>query len=438
MNTAVARLNWEGQVVDGKFPLQKWLGGSERCDVFRTQLPGQPPQAAAIKLIAPQAGVAERQISRWQMAATLTHPHLLRVFHAGQCKINGAPLIYVVVEYAEEDLSQVLPARALSPQEARETLLPLLDALSYLHSRGLVHGRVKPSNIMAVGDQLKLSSDSVRAANESRDLALLRSAFDAPEVARGGMSRASDIWSVGVTLVRCLSQAAQVRESYNPVEQGISQTIPEPFRHIARECLRPDPKARCTPADIREWLRPAAPSTAPIPQTKGRARPSLGVIALIAAIVVLAMIFAVKWATHGSQGNSAQGGQQQPATGISSPQSSLPTSAPSASAPKHADQGAVAERVMPDVSVSARNTIQGKIRVSVRVAVNPEGEVKQASLASAGPSRYFANKALEASRRWKFRPAEVDGRPVSSEWMLRFQFGRTGTEAVPTESKPGT
>src|SRR6266851_969966 len=172
MNTAVVRLNWEGQVVDGKFPLQKWLGGSERCDVFRTQLPGQPPQFAAIKLIAPQAGDAERQISRWQMAATLTHPHLLRVFHAGQCKINGAPLIYVVVEYAEEDLSQVLPARALSPQEARETLLPLLDALSYLHSRGLVHGRVKPSNIMAVGEQLKLSSDSVRAANGSGDLPL--------------------------------------------------------------------------------------------------------------------------------------------------------------------------------------------------------------------------------------------------------------------------
>src|SRR5713101_1240813 len=210
MNTAAARQNWEGQIVDGKFPLVKWLGGSEQSSVFRTQLPGKPAQAVAIKLVSPEAGNAANLVSRWQLAATLAHPHLLRVFHAGQCKINGAPLIYVVVEYAEEDLSQVLPARALSPQEARETLLPLLDALSYLHSRGLVHGRVKPSNIMAVGDQLKLSSDSVRAANESGDLALPRSAFDAPEVARGGMSRASDIWSVGVTLVRCLSQGAQV------------------------------------------------------------------------------------------------------------------------------------------------------------------------------------------------------------------------------------
>ncbi len=167
MNTAVARLNWEGQVVDGKFPLQKWLGGSERCDVFRTELPGQPPQAAAIKLVSADAGNAERQVNRWQTVATLTHPNLLRVLHAGQCQINSTPLIYVVMEYAEEDLSQVMPLRALSPEEARETLMPLVAALSYLHEKSFVHSRIKPPNIMAVGDQLKLSSDSIHAVNES-------------------------------------------------------------------------------------------------------------------------------------------------------------------------------------------------------------------------------------------------------------------------------
>src|SRR5579863_1211068 len=167
MNTAAAPENWEGQIVDGKFPLLKWLGGSERGDVFRTQLPGKEPQAAAIKLVSPEIGNAERQVSRWQMAATLTHPHLLRVLHAGQCKIGNTPLLYVVMEYGEEDLSQVLPARALSANETREMLPPLLDVISYLHSRGLVHGRIKPSNIMAVADQLKLSSDSVHAVSES-------------------------------------------------------------------------------------------------------------------------------------------------------------------------------------------------------------------------------------------------------------------------------
>src|SRR5712692_9798524 len=120
MNTAVARENWEGQVVDGKFPLLQWLGGSGRSAVFRTQLPRQPSQAAAIKLVSSGTENAERQVSRWQVAATLAHPHLLRLFQAGQCQINNTPLLYVVMEYAEEDLSQVLPSRPLSPEEARE------------------------------------------------------------------------------------------------------------------------------------------------------------------------------------------------------------------------------------------------------------------------------------------------------------------------------
>jgi TonB family protein len=426
MNTAAARENWEGQVVNGKFPLLQWLGGSEQSAVFRTQLPGQPPQAAAIKLISADTGSAEPQVSRWQFAATLAHAHLLRVFQAGQCQINNTPLLYMVMEYAEEDLSQVLPSRPLSPEEAGEMLPPLLDAISFLHGKGLVHGRIKPSNIMAVADQLRLSSDSIHALGESAGPSRPPTAFDAPEVARGETSRAADVWSLGVTLVRCLSQGPQVRENYNPIEQGIAQTIPEPFRYIARECLRPDPKARCTLADIRNWLPPTvAPST--IQETKVGARPSLRVMAPIAAIIVLLAILAVRWATHGKP--AAETGRQQTAT--VPPQSSAPASESSIVPTKHATVGAIAERVIPDVPLSARNTIQGKIRVSVRVAVNPAGEVTAASLISPGPSKYFANKALEASRRWKFKPAEVGGQPASNEWVLHFQFGRTATEVVP-------
>jgi TonB family protein len=96
-----------------------------------------------------------------------------------------------------------------------------------------------------------------------------------------------------------------------------------------------------------------------------------------------------------------------------------------------ATEGAIAQRVVPDIPASARNTITGKIRVSVRVVVNPAGEVTNATLASPGPSKYFANKALEAARRWKFKPPETT--TASSEWTLRFQFGRGGTEVVPTE-----
>ena len=424
MNTAVARENWQGQLVDGKFPLLEWLGGSERSAVFRTQLPGPQPRAAAIKLVSAEAGNGERETSRWQAAATLAHPHLLGLFHVGQCQINNTPLLYVVMEYTEEDLSQVLPLRALSPKEAGEMLPPLVDVLSYLHERGFVHGRIKPSNIMAVKEQIKLSSDSLCALAESGSQALPPGVFDAPEVVGSAISRAADIWSVGVTLVRCLSQQPLVRETYNPIEQGIPETIPEPFRHIARECLRLDPNARCTLADIRDWLRLAPPSPSAIQERKRPAHAWLSIAVVAAALFLLLAFFALRWGRHSKP--TAPSGQ--PASATVAAQSSAHDSDSSISPTA---QAAVAQRVLPDVPLSARKTIQGKIRVSVRVAVNPAGDVAGSTLLSPGPSRYFANLALQSSRRWKFKPAEVDGRPVSSEWILHFQFGRTTTEVIP-------
>jgi TonB family protein len=89
------------------------------------------------------------------------------------------------------------------------------------------------------------------------------------------------------------------------------------------------------------------------------------------------------------------------------------------------------DQVLPTVPRSASNTIRGTIRVDVRVGVDPSGDVSAATLELAGPSRYFANLALQAARRWKFRPAQLDGRSVSSEWLLRFSFTREATRVSP-------
>ena len=75
-------------------------------------------------------------------------------------EING--LVYSVTEFAEEVLSEIIPERPLSPRETQEMLSPVLDALIYLHGKGFVHGHLKPSNIMVVGNQLKISGDGLR------------------------------------------------------------------------------------------------------------------------------------------------------------------------------------------------------------------------------------------------------------------------------------
>jgi len=98
--------------------------------------------------------------------------------------------------------------------------------------------------------------------------------------------------------------------------------------------------------------------------------------------------------------------------------------------------GEVLDQVLPDVSQKARDTIRGTVRVSVRVRVDPAGNIVGADFDSPGPSKYFAEQALNAARRWEFAPAKVNGEYVASEWILRFHYTQAGTKVIPEEASP--
>jgi outer membrane biosynthesis protein TonB len=82
--------------------------------------------------------------------------------------------------------------------------------------------------------------------------------------------------------------------------------------------------------------------------------------------------------------------------------------------------------VIPDVSRSARDTIRGTIRVSIRVIVDKDGNVLAATADEPGPSRYFARISLEAARKWIFAPVASEQQRVM---LVRFYFKRSGTTA---------
>jgi hypothetical protein len=166
MNTAVTRNDWVGRVIDGRFPLLEWLGNTEQAGVFRTELNGPEPRRAVIRLLPADPAHAEERLLDWKQAAALSHPHLMRIFESGRAQLGGLELQYVVTEYAEESLAEVIPERPLSTGEAREMLGPILDALAYLHGQGMVHGHIKPANIMVIDDRVKLPVESVRRAGE--------------------------------------------------------------------------------------------------------------------------------------------------------------------------------------------------------------------------------------------------------------------------------
>jgi len=87
--------------------------------------------------------------------------HLIRLLEMGRCELNHTAVLYVVMEYAEENLSLVIARRPLAPAEARVILGPVVKALSDVHVMGFVHCRLKPANIMADDDLLKISSDGL-------------------------------------------------------------------------------------------------------------------------------------------------------------------------------------------------------------------------------------------------------------------------------------
>lgn len=432
---------WEGRV-DGKFPLRQWLGGSDHSAVFLTERPGQPSQPAAIKfLAADDAAEADRQLSRWRAAAQLSHPHLMRIYEAGRCRLDGTPLLYVLMEYAEEDLSQILPQRPLAPAEVTDLLPAVLDALSYLHGKGFVHGRVKPSNVHAMGDELKLSADQSVSFRESNPTRGRRDVYDAPETAAGVVSPAGDVWSIGVTLVAALTQNVTFEDATSRHDPDPPEAVPPPFRGIARECLHLDPKRRCSIAEIQARLQPegrSVPAPLPVPTTPPRGPVKRGTI--IAALLVIAVLVGliVFFSRSKSVPAPAAATAEQPAPAVppetAPAQSSKPPVSVPVEAPKKtiASPGEVVHQVLPDISQSARNTITGTIKVGVRVEVDPSGKVTSAEVKSdSAKSKYFERLTLAAAQRWEFSAPEVDGKPTASTWLLKFRIKRTSIEASP-------
>jgi serine/threonine protein kinase len=500
---AEAATKWVGQVIDGKFRLGEFVGGDDDSAVFLTDYDSSDVRKAAIKLVQADSPEAEGLLSRWRHAAKLSHPHMIRLLDMGRGELDGAAVLYVVMEYAEEDLSSVIARRPLAPAEARAILGPVVDALAYVHNKGFVHCRIKPANIMAENDRLKISSDGLCRIGEFSGSAGKPGAYDPPEAAGGRISPAGDVWSLGMTLCEALTQRLPVWERTNQAEPALPSTLPAEFLDLARHCLRRDPQLRWSVADIAVRLLPNAP-TPPKQIVRGAQyslarRRFVGTAAPI-GLALLAILAAVRVFNHHSRTEPAHvvaaaetpkqpeaqpranaavqpKPEKEPTLGeatasvakptppIASPPASKPVEQPSpksvvanTAAPTAAParskmaaptqpastvasssdvvRGKVVKQFLPDASQKARDTIRGKVRISVNVQVDESGRVTAAAFDAPGPSQYFADRALAAAKLWLFAPAKMDGHNVPSEWVLRFEIDPAAINVYPAQTAP--
>lgn len=263
MSGALIREDWEGRTIDGKLPLLEWLGGGEGRGVFLTVRQGI--QRAAIKLIAAEGVEADAYVAQWETAKALTHENLMPILESGRCVVDGVELVYVVMEHAEDNLSRIVGEHALAETEAVSVFVPVLSALAYLHSQKVVHGHVKPSNILSVGGKWKLASDDLWVAGGVTKQLGRPDDYNAPESLDGKLSPPVDIWSTGVTLVEAMTQRLPAWNWSTERAPIVPPSMPFLFAEAVRESLRVDPAARCSIPEMRSLLdgRGAAEPVAP-------------------------------------------------------------------------------------------------------------------------------------------------------------------------------
>ena len=455
MEAGVVGSEWVGRVIDGRFTLLEWLGGSDGSGVFRTEQDGPGSEKAAIR-------VTPKERDEGPEGVNLDHPHLTTILNAGVAEVDGSEFVYAVTDYADEVLSQILPQRALTPEETREMLGPVVDALDFLHQQGLVHGHLNPSSILVIHEELKLSATRIVLPSRYKFESAPRGIHDAPDLALGIVSPAADVWSLGVMLVETLTQQPPRWDRGKDGNPEIPASVPQPFAEIVRRCLQAEPVRRCTMVDIKALLEgrsvplssqsspgPVASKavTAPPAADKPVAAGGMGTTAqpkvayprrrvlpmAVALLGLAAVILFVEMRARGPKPNETTR-QSEPA-----PQGALsggPAPGTSGEIARKTVKGSVHQRVMPNVQPEARSTIRGTLKVVLRLTVDASGQVANVAFESAGPSRYFARVAEEAAHSWKFRPPEVNGRAVSSVWKVRFDFRSSGDEASAEEEKP--
>ena len=265
---------WESRVVNDVFPLRRFLGRSNHSAVFLTEYKAENLPNVAIKFVPADTLQTEAQLVQWGAAATLSHPHLVRIFDVGRCQFRGRGFLFVVMEYAEQTLAQILRQRALTPDEVREMLPPTLNAVAFLHRNNLVHGQLKPSNFLVVNDQLKLASDTVRPIGTSPSAIARTSLYDPPELKDGAISAAGDAWGLGITLVEALTQhtPAWPDERSETLPVLLPTGFPAPFADTVQRCLSRTAANRPTLAELQTQYKPAPQAQViSVPQSPGRA-----------------------------------------------------------------------------------------------------------------------------------------------------------------------
>ncbi len=238
-----------------------WL--AERSD-------GILKRQVALKL--PHAGPRNSQfLERFDrerdILASLTHPHIARLYDAG-IAAGGRP--YIALEYVDGvPINAFCDRRRLRIEERLTVFLEVLAAVQYAHAHLVLHRDLKPSNILVTASgEVKLLDFGIAkmiTEGEARETQLtelggraLTLDYASPEQISGQpMSTASDVYSLGVVLYELLSGErpyAMKRESKAALEEAILEGNPPRLSQSVRDRAKAEARSS-TPSRLAGRLK---------------------------------------------------------------------------------------------------------------------------------------------------------------------------------------
>ena len=318
MADLIARLT---TALAGRYTIQRELGAGGMATVYLAEDLRHHRQVA-VKVLREDLAASvgpERFQREIEIAARLTHPHILPLYDSGEA--NG--FLFYVMPYVEgESLRDRISREGELPvADAVRILREVADALAKAHSQGVVHRDIKPDNVM-LADRHALVADfgvakavsSAAAGMTTVGVALGTPAYMAPEQAAAdpNTDHRADIYAFGALAYEMLTGAppftgntaqqvlaAHMTEAPQPVTTR-RQTVPPALAELVMRCLEKKPADRwqsaaelvskletiATPSGGMEPTRPLAAM-----RTGGSRRWMLGVGALVVGVGVWAVAF---------------------------------------------------------------------------------------------------------------------------------------------------
>lgn len=229
----------------------------------------------AVKLlrtrVGDNSGARMRFVAETRAAARILHPNVVDIHDLGVAP-DGTP--YLVMELLDgETLASLVQRKGTLPiAQAVEITLQVLSGLSAAHRKGIIHGDLRPENVMLMqprSDQVLvklLDFGASRALPDTAPLPNAALAYQSPEQLEGdAVDERSDVYAVAALLSRLVRGASpEVRGETQPPKQ-LAELIE---RGLAKKRSERIPSADEFAEQLRAVLT-AAPPSMPISATGG-------------------------------------------------------------------------------------------------------------------------------------------------------------------------